>query len=480
MSVAIASVGLATAQGGASDVVNGADLRFPARLPWPSGKWAACQRAYRAVGIEPSLCGKERWVALAELALKECLGGQRAAARRPVLVASCNGAAGGFDADAWRCAFEVGRLLEGGGLAEKSWPIFSASCSSGLQALYVAKLFLLAGYSDEVVVLAVDILSAASHDNFEVLRVLSERPTPWQQTSDGFMLGEAAVALRLVRAEDAEKAPCLNGPIMGSDLAGHDGLRAPLSRLRPEELKLILGQGTGPFQSDEAELAALRAAVRKSVPLATPLAHFGHTLGASSLLSVALAALAWKAEGPLPSLSMPARSAMDGRPLFDGSPQKGDVLVTCRAMSGACTVASVGSAAEAPLQRSVEWQASSEQGALMHPVLRRIATEAVRYRPQAPPDILVVRMDEPLLPDERASIGGRLLPSAVLELTPGFVPQLIARRWGFAGGALCLVGKDDGERLTSEMVEACEESGLVVSRVRLRGGANERTVEWDG
>jgi hypothetical protein len=349
-----------------------------------------------------------------------------------------------------------------------------------LQALYVARLFLLAGYSDEVVVLAVDILSAASHDNFEVLRVLSERPAPWQQTSDGFMLGEAAVALRLVRTEDAWGAPCLNGPIMGSDLAGHDGLRAPLSGLRPEELKLILGQGTGPFQNDEAELSALRAAVGKSVPLATPLAHFGHTLGASSLLSVALAALAWKAEGPLPALSMPARSAMDGRPLFDGSAQDGDVLVTCRAMSGACAVASVGAPAETHLQRSDVWQTSVEQGALMHPVLRRIATEAVRYRPQAPPDILVVRMDEPLLPDERASIGGRLLPSAVLELTPGFVPQLIARCWGFVGGALCLVGKDDGDRLTSQIIEACEESGLVVSRVSLRGGANERTVEWDG
>lgn len=116
----------------------------------------------------------------------------------------------------------------------------------------------------------------------------------------------------------------------------------------------------------------------------------------------------------------------------------------------------------------------------MHRTLRQIAEEAVRYRPQVPPDILVVRMDEPLLPDERASIGGRLLPSAVLELTPGFVPQLIARRWGFAGGALCLVGDDGGGETTSVVIGACKESGLTVSQMNLRGGGDDRAVEWDG
>ncbi|HEV7858069.1 MAG TPA: hypothetical protein VGO91_05525 [Pyrinomonadaceae bacterium] len=115
----------------------------------------------------------------------------------------------------------------------------------------------------------------------------------------------------------------------------------------------------------------------------------------------------------------------------------------------------------------------------MHRTLRQIVTEAVRHRPQVPPDILVVRMDEPLLPDERANIGGRLLPSAVLELTPGFVPQLIARCWGFTGGALCLVGNDDGDGNTSEMIGACKESGLIMSQINLRGGGDDRAVEWN-
>lgn len=478
MNVAIASVGLATAQGSVSDIVNGAVPRPPAELPWPADKWITCRGSYRAVGIEPSLGGRDRWSALAEQALKECLGGGTPSSEVPLLVASCNGAATGFDADSWRHAFDAETLLKGTAWAKKSRPVYSASCNSGLHALYVARLLLLAGYSDEVIVLAVDILSPASHNNFEVLRVLSDTPTPWQHASSGFMPGEAAVALRLVRNRHAEGTPHLNGLALGSDLEGRDGLSTVLSELPTDRLKLIIGQGTGPFQSDESELSALRASVSETIPLTTPLAHFGHTVGASSLLSVALASLAWKPTGPLPALSMPAPSAVDGRRLFDGSAVQGDVLVTCRAMSGACAAAGVGSIARPHRRRPAAWFPPGEHGVLMHRTLRRIAAEAVRYRPQVPPDILVVRMDEPLLPDERASIGGRLLPSAVLELTPGFVPQLIARRWGFAGGALCLVGDDDGGAATSEMIGACKESGLTVSRINLRGGGDDRAVEW--
>jgi hypothetical protein len=88
-------------------------------------------------------------------------------------------------------------------------------------------------------------------------------------------------------------------------------------------------------------------------------------------------------------------------------------------------------------------------------------------------------MDEPLIPDERASIGGRLLPSAVLELTPGFVPQLIARCWGFTGGALCLVGDGGADKAAKEMLRAVEQCGLAVSRINLRGGVDERAIEWN-
>ena len=480
MNVVIASIGLATAQGGVFDVTHKAALRPPAKLPWPADRWTTCHSSYGAAGIGPTLSGSARWSALAERALQECFGSNTPSPETPLLVASCNGAAAGFDPDHWRQAFDSQALLKGTAWAGKSLPVFSTSCTSGLHALYLARQLLLAGYADEVFVLAVDILSPASHDNFEVLRVLSNTPSPWQSASRGFMPGEAAVALHLVRTPEAEGAQGLDGPTLGSDLQGHhDGLSTILSELRPRNLKLVLGQGTGPFESDELELSALRASVSRDVPLSTPLAHFGHTLGASSLLSVALAALACRATGPLPVLSMDASAAVDGWPLFNGSTGGDNILVTCRAMSGACAVAGVGPSRQTRPHRVKEWYPLGPQSALMHPVLRHLASEALRYRPQAPPDILLVRMDEPLIPGERASIGGRLLPSAVLELTPGFVSQLIARCWGHMGGALCLVGQMEGDRITSEMVEACEENGLTVSRINLRGGGvDERAVEW--
>ncbi len=480
MKVAIASVGLVTSQGSAFDIINTAPLRLPVQLPWPADRWTTCRSSYQAAGINPSHGGRERFSALAEKALEECCGDKRLPAATPLLVATCNGAAAGFDAKSWRQAFDSKLLLKGSAWSQLSWPVFSASCNSGLHALYLATQLLLAGHRKEAIVLAVDILSPASHDNFEVLRVLSEKPAPWQSASSGFMPGEAAVALRLVRVEDEEEALALDGPVLASDLDGHDGLSAALSELRPENLKLILGQGTGPFQSDELELSALRANASEVVPLATPLAHFGHTLGASSLLSIALATLAWQQTAPLPVLSMPAPAAFDGRPLFNGSAKGERILVTCRALSGACAAVSVGAAMEKRPRLVKGWQKASAHGPLMHPVLRRIAAEAMSFRPQVAPDILVVRMDEPLLPDERASIGGRLLPSAVLELTPGFVPQLIARGWGFTGGALCLVGDAETDKATTELIESCEENNLSVRRINLRGGGNDRAIEWNG
>jgi hypothetical protein len=86
------------------------------------------------------------------------------------------------------------------------------------------------------------------------------------------------------------------------------------------------------------------------------------------------------------------------------------------------------------------WGEPSPPAALHIPALRRVAELAARHRPEHPPDVLVAVMDAPLLPPASARIGDRLLPSAVCEMTPGFVPMLVARVWGYAGPVLCLVG----------------------------------------
>jgi hypothetical protein len=336
--------------------------------------------------------------------------------------------------------------------------------------LYAARHLLTAGAVDEVLVLAADILSQSNHENFESLRVLSEKPgDPWQAASQGFILGEAAVVLKLVHAENE---PQLIGPELGSDLVDHDGLSHVLHALSPQHPSLILGQGTGPFQNDTAELAVFAAHVKSDVPLATPLSSFGHTLGASGLLAVALAALKPCA------LTSAATKAMDGRPLLNGSRNSGDVLATCRALNGACAATVVGGRSPANAQRRKEsWRKSVMPGPLMNPTLRTLASEAHKQRPPDPTDVLIVRMEEPLSPPAAAVIGDRLLPSAVLEITPGFASQLVARCWGFSGPALCLVG--DVDRDVYGFGNALHESGLNVFQLNIRGTGDNRVIEWN-
>jgi hypothetical protein len=333
---------------------------------------------------------------------------------------------------------------------------------------------LTSGAVNEVLVLAVDILARSNHENFESLRVLAEQPSaPWQSTSSGFILGEAAVVLRLVRTNNEHAFPTVHGPELASDLVEHDGLSSVIEALYPRP-SLILGQGTGPYANDAAELASLAAFVNTNIPIATPLTHFGHTLGASSLLSIALAVT-------FPALPNAAESTTDGRPICTGGPlwpPVREVLVTCRALNGACAATSVGGIAHAKTQRSkINWQKSVIPGPLMNPTLKRLASEALDQRPNHPPDLLILRLEKPLAPRSESIIGKRLLPSAVLEITPGFASQLIARSWGYTGPALCLVGDVDAD--SYGLTNAFRESGANIFQVNLRGSGDNRAIEWN-
>jgi hypothetical protein len=470
MTIAINGIGLATAQGSVSDILKSDAPHPPAQLPWTPNRWNVSRVCFPALNTDASVSGAARWQVLAAKALADV----DISGRTPLLVASCNGSA----AENWEEAFDTRTLLAGTPWVDERLPVFSSSCASGIHALYAARQLLMSGAVDEVLVLAADILAQSNHENFESLRVLAEKPSaPWQSSSSGFILGEAAVVLRLVRATDEGIA--LSGPELGSELAGHDGLSSVLEQVSPQNVGLILGQGTGPFANDEAELAALSAFVDKSVPITTPLMHFGHTLGASGLLAIALGAFIYETDrrtncrgGPPwpPLLGIPQRGSHGGPPLQF-------VLATCKALNGACGATMVGNHAHATARRRNEdWQKTMPVGPLMNQTLKQLANEAIKQRSLNPPDLLILRMDKPLSPPPSAIIGGRLLPSAVLEITPGFASQLIARCWGFTGPALCLVGDVDTDPYG--LINAFRESGQKVFQVNLRGSGDQRAIEW--
>ncbi len=481
MTIAIDGIGLATAQGSVSDILRSDAPRGASELPWTPNAWNVSRVCFPAKEIDVSLAGAARWRALAKKALSDI----DCSRKMPLLVASCNGSA----VDVWEEAFDTRALLAGTEWADDRLPVFSSSCASGIHALFAARQLLMSGAVEEVLVLVVDILAQSNHENFESLRVLAEKPSaPWQSTSLGFVLGEAAVVVRLVRSK--EGGTTLRGPELGSDLVGHDGLSRVLEQVSPQNAGLILGQGTGPFANDTAELAAFSAFLDKSIPLTTPLTHFGHTLGASGLLAVALGALIHQSGSVPTSLANSPSETSDGRTYCRGGPpwpplaripRRGGhggpplqyVLASCRALNGACGATMVGRGAHAMVPRRDDgWRMTATPGPLMNKTLRQLATEAPDRRPANPPDVLLLKMDKPLAPTLSAVIGGRLLPSAVLEITPGFASQLIARSWGFNGPALCLVGDVDSDSYGLA-------NTLNTFQVNLRGTGDKRAIEWN-
>ncbi|HWN11894.1 MAG TPA: beta-ketoacyl synthase N-terminal-like domain-containing protein [Pyrinomonadaceae bacterium] len=404
----------------------------------------------------------------------------------PIFIGSCNGSADGPDSESWRRSFSPGGMLEDTPWAGKQLPIFSSSCSSGFHALYAAAKALEAG-AKEAIVLGVDILSQINQSNFESLRVLADSPiTPWQQNSRGFILGEAAVALKITSDNEIGDYPSLAGPVLTNSLHETDGLRRVVDSFSSAGPALVLGQGTGPGARDQAELAAFHTVIESGVPISTPLLHFGHTLGASGLLSIALAFMAHRESRVPLALSMPGEVASDGRPLLNASKAlkpSDRMLLTSGALDGSCAGALIGNVGEKDRAQTTQngqdtWQAPRPSGPLMHPTLRRIATDALARRPQRPPAVLVVRLQEPLAPPASAWFGERLLPSAVLEITPGFVSQLIARSWGFTGPALCMVSETETDANAWDLIPACEALGLSVARIDVKGTGDNREIIW--
>jgi len=207
--------------------------------------------------------------------------------------------------------------------------------------------------------------------------------------------------------------------------------------------------------------------------------HFGHTLGASGLLSVSLAALARDAGGFPPALRMPPGVTGMGRPLADRVPSLQHALVICRALSGACAGMEIGRAQQPAPWSPCGYRRPSAPEPTAHGVLRKIAADAPRVRPPTPPDILLVRLGAPLVPPSSGVLGDRLLPHAVLEITPASIPRVISRQWGYSGPALCLVGDDRTEAMTETIVAACRAAGGKVAQIRIGGTGLDRTVDWD-
>ena len=413
-----------------------------------------------ASGIDPGLAGAARVRALVAAALDDL--GEVPLQDTPLIVASCNGGGDAVDGAEWALAFDTRRLLPAP-WRDAELPVISGSCVSALHALDTAQA-VLATDAEQVLLLAVDAVSAGNQQNFASLRILDPEPLPYRPTNPGFASGEAAVALLLRRDGDGLE---LGRPGLSQDLDGHDGLASSLRAVDARRVGAVVGQGTGPAAGDRAELASL-AGLGPSALLTTPSFACGHTLGASTALS-----LSWLAQGILPTLPWPAAS--DGRPLLQASSPVPGVVVCGRALGGSCAAVGTGSAAGEPPPPA--WGAPTPPPPLFHPGLRRLVAEAPSRRPPEPPDRLVLHLDVPLSPPTRALVGGRVLPSAVLELTPATAARLLAQAWGYTGPAVAWVGGAETE--VARLLTAHRERGDQVAVVRVADACSAFRVTWD-
>ncbi|HEX8174146.1 MAG TPA: beta-ketoacyl-[acyl-carrier-protein] synthase family protein [Pyrinomonadaceae bacterium] len=191
----------------------------------------------------------------------------------------------------------------------------SGACASGSQALGQAfqairsgqLSFALAGGTDGV-------LTPIAFSSFEAMRMLSPTrdpcltPRPFDEDSDGIIIGEGAAFFALEEFAHAERrgariygeikgyGTCSGGGRMAlqstSDLIHCIKLALSDARLRPSEIDCVYAQAAGIKQGDESELDAFQHLFSddKGRPAIISIkAHIGHTFAASGPLNVAAA-----------------------------------------------------------------------------------------------------------------------------------------------------------------------------------------------
>ncbi len=211
----------------------------------------------------------------------------------------------------------------------------SAACASGLIALIRGVLMLRSGEARRILVVAAE---SSFHPlllaSYQRLGVLTDQVTgcrPFDRDRRGFFVGEAAAAVMLETkpTDTFSHSPGTPGECCTVDAfaLGSDAVSITASDPRGLVLRnliqrvsggrgfdLIHAHGTGTDLNDPIELNAIDAAITGATPVYSHKGALGHTLGASSLVSVVLNCMA-HGRGLIPPNSrtpnpLPTRSAI--------------------------------------------------------------------------------------------------------------------------------------------------------------------------
>ena len=185
--------------------------------------------------------------------------------------------------------------------------VISTACSSGLTAIIEAAMMIESRAVKQMVVCAADVAGEFIQDGFCALKAITRtRCRPFDRQRDGLALGSAAAACLVTSSEHrppGERGPsiALEGWGMSCD-AKH--LTAPdweasgliraiyqaLTGLDPGGIDAVMLHGTGTAYNDAMEALAVQQVFNHRPYLTAAKGFLGHTLGASGVIEIALAA----------------------------------------------------------------------------------------------------------------------------------------------------------------------------------------------
>ena len=174
--------------------------------------------------------------------------------------------------------------------------LVSAACASGQTAAALAMRALRNGECRHALVVGGDVTGEFVTEGFSALGALSKTTCrPYDADRDGLTLGEAAGALLLSLDADGigritgAAENCDASHITSPDLSGAMLARACRAALGGDAPAGVVGHGTGTKYNDQAEVAALNTLFGQDLPpLFSLKGNFGHTLGATGVLQIAL------------------------------------------------------------------------------------------------------------------------------------------------------------------------------------------------
>ncbi|MCE7056465.1 hypothetical protein LZF95_17405 [Algoriphagus sp. AGSA1] len=182
--------------------------------------------------------------------------------------------------------------------------VISCACISGISAVIYAADKISAGQVDHALVLGVDVLSEFTTKGFESFFALdSGQCKPFDKNRKGLNLGEAAASLVLSRDRDIFKTrpvKYLSGAtsndanhISGPSRTGEGLYRAvekalKFSAKQRKDVGFISAHGTGTLFNDAMEAEAFARSGMENAFINSFKGYFGHTLGASGLVEIAM------------------------------------------------------------------------------------------------------------------------------------------------------------------------------------------------